>query len=179
MVQRRATAELHYEYESRTRFRRPHSILYSTAVLGRYTTLIRRGGSAPNAAASRSIAAVAAACTVRAIGLIARSRVRATDPKGFTRASISRGMTRSPGRPPRRGALHSVYTYRSLPSHAAGAVARRQRTGWHLAPRTGAARRPPPQPQQGPSGWLRQSCVAEVETLAFAASFGHRAQSAS
>jgi hypothetical protein len=44
-----------------------HSILYSTAVLGRYTTLIRRVGVAPNAAARQEHLGARAACTVRAI----------------------------------------------------------------------------------------------------------------
>jgi len=82
-----------------------HSILYSTAVLGRYTTLIRREGSARLNAASRSIPARAAVCTVRAIYVIAHSRV-AKDPKG---SGISRGMTRKlAGRPASMGHICTV-----------------------------------------------------------------------
>jgi len=126
-----------------------HSILYSTAVLGRYTTLIRREGSARLNAASRSIPARAAVCTVRAIYVIVHSRV-AKDPKG---SGISRGMTRKlAGRPASMGRICTVYTYRLLPTHAAEAVTLcRRRTGWQLARRAGDAGRPTPQdaPQRG------------------------------
>lgn len=133
-----------------------HSILYSTAVLGRYTTLIRREGSARLNAASRSIQARAAVCTVLAI---LRDRTQSCC-QGSEGVRHLPGDDTEIGRPPRvNGAhLHSVYTYRLLPTHAAEAVTIcRRRTGWQLARRAGDARRPPQGTPQRGRGRLRSA----------------------